>query len=163
MASKKLQQEMVQVDRSESASPFWRTSSSNSKRETSLAGERKVFGASYSHADILNFDNLNISNSSTPRPHTPPSRDTRPPLKTSTSLSPPGPRRSYSNFFGEPSKSYDLPQDEEALDFDEDEDEFGLPSIASMRRKGKRQIAKKKRDTGGSQSSLTTVPSATAT
>ncbi|KAG9591445.1 RabGAP/TBC, partial [Aureobasidium melanogenum] len=39
----------------------------------------------------------------------------------------------------------------------------GLPSIASMRRKGKRQIAKKKRDTGGSQSSLTTVPSATAT
>lgn len=41
-----------------SSSPFWRTSSSNSKREASLAGERKVFGASYSHADILNFDNL---------------------------------------------------------------------------------------------------------
>ncbi|CAD0095319.1 unnamed protein product [Aureobasidium mustum] len=186
MASKKLQQEMVQVGSSplmtlSSASPFWRTSSSNSKRETSLAGERKVFGASYSHADILNFENLyvfttplhpsshpdhhlrNISNSSTPRPHTPPSRDNRPPLKSSTSLSPPGPRRSYSNFFGESTKTYDLPQDEEALDFDEDEDEFGLPSIASMRRKGKRQVAKKKRDTGGSQSSLTTVPSATAT
>lgn len=41
-----------------SSSPFWRTSSSNSKRDASLAGERKVFGASYSHADILNFDNL---------------------------------------------------------------------------------------------------------
>jgi hypothetical protein len=105
----------------------------------------------------------NISNSSTPRPHTPPSRDNRPPIKTSISLSPPAPRRSYSNFFGENTKTYDTPQDEEALDFDEDEDEFGLPSIASMRRKGKRQVAKKKRDPGGSQSSLTTVPSATAT
>lgn len=44
-----------------SASPFWRTSSSNSKRDASLAGERKVFGASYSHADNLNFDNLYAS------------------------------------------------------------------------------------------------------
>jgi hypothetical protein len=49
-----------------SASPFWRTSSSNSKRDASLAGERKVFGASYSHADILNFDNLYPSPIPTP-------------------------------------------------------------------------------------------------
>lgn len=32
---------------------------------------------------------------------------------------------------------------------DEDEDEFGLPSIASMRRKGKRLSEKKAKDTGG--------------
>lgn len=41
---------------SRSASPFWRSASSNSQRDT--AGSGKVFGASYSHADILKFDSL---------------------------------------------------------------------------------------------------------
>jgi hypothetical protein len=42
------------------ASPFWRTSSANSQREQKQQAtpERKVIGASYSHADILKFDNL---------------------------------------------------------------------------------------------------------
>lgn len=39
------------------------------------------------------------------------------------------------------------------LDFDDDEDEFGLPSIASMRRKGKRILQKKNQDPGGFGSS----------
>jgi len=50
------------------------------------------------------------------------------------------------------------------LAFDEDEDEFGLPSIASMRRKGKRQAAKKMAtDPGGYNSSFRSGPTATTT
>lgn len=40
-------------------------------------------------------------------------------------------------------------EEEEEITFDEDEDEFGLPSIASMRRKGKRQPNTKGKDPGG--------------
>jgi len=41
---------------------------------------------------------------------------------------------------------------EDQLGYDEDEDEFGLPSIASMRRKGKRLSDKKSKDLGGATS-----------
>lgn len=66
-------------------------------------------------------------------------------------------RRGYSSFFASESRN-DLShahvgeEDEEALDFDEDEDEFGLPSIASMRRKGQRQHTKNKKSASGSLS-----------
>lgn len=90
--------------------------------------------------------------SSNPRPRTPPTRDSsRPPARTSASLSP-QPRRTFTSFFGESSNDWsskDEGEDEDALAFDEDEDEFGLPSIASMRRKGKRQAGKNRNDPGG--------------
>ncbi|KAA8624466.1 RabGAP TBC [Pyrenophora tritici-repentis] len=57
MASKKQQQEMVQVDRSSSASPFWRTASNSATSPPN----KKVIGASYSHADILNFSSLYVN------------------------------------------------------------------------------------------------------
>lgn len=44
------------------ASPFWRTASANSNKDKQKSpqntSERKVIGASYSHADILNLNNL---------------------------------------------------------------------------------------------------------
>jgi hypothetical protein len=45
------------------ASPFWRTASANSQRDNNKPAtpERKVIGASYSHADILKFDNLYVT------------------------------------------------------------------------------------------------------
>jgi hypothetical protein len=52
--------------RSRSASPFWRTTSANSQRDKrqqpppAPEKERKVIGASYSHADILNLNNLYV-------------------------------------------------------------------------------------------------------
>ncbi|PCD35132.1 hypothetical protein AU210_007718 [Fusarium oxysporum f. sp. radicis-cucumerinum] len=66
-----------EADRSESVSPFWRPpprDNSTPKRNiTSPTGHGSglVVGASYSHADMLKFDSLNLSNSS--RPRTPPS------------------------------------------------------------------------------------------
>jgi hypothetical protein len=42
-----------------------------------------------------------------------------------------------------------LDQDDNDIGFDEDEDEFGLPSIASMRRKGKKASNAKTKDYGG--------------
>lgn len=96
-----------------------------------------------------------LSTSSSSRPRTPPTNpnSTRPSIKSTTSLSPPQPRRSYTSFFGDSSNDQDQ-DDDDALAFDEDEDEFGLPSIASMRRKGQRQKTKKKSDPGGSSSNL---------
>jgi hypothetical protein len=52
--------------RSRSASPFWRTTSASSQRDKrqqpppAPEKERKVIGASYSHADILNLNNLYV-------------------------------------------------------------------------------------------------------
>lgn len=52
--------------RHSTASPFWRTASANSQREQNIrtpqpaTPERKVIGASYSHADILKFDQLYV-------------------------------------------------------------------------------------------------------
>ncbi|GAB7360788.1 hypothetical protein MBLNU230_g0775t1 [Neophaeotheca triangularis] len=159
------QQEMVQVDRSEwvylvesdwrpedsthsvnrSASPFWRNASTSSQsKPTTPPAERKVIGASYSHADMLNFGNLNISSDSL-RPRTPPSapryKSTPPPTRTSFA-SPP--RRTNTSTLADTANTWTSQTDDydeydnNAMGMDEDEDEFGLPSIASMRRKGKR-------------------------
>lgn len=43
---------------SRSASPFWRTKSSNSQSDSGSYDSKKVIGASYSHTDILKFDSL---------------------------------------------------------------------------------------------------------
>lgn len=72
-------QEMVQVDRSDSASPFWRRPATASS--TPLPDSRnlenpanKVVGASYSHADILKLESLSV------RPNTPPPTHHQPPV-----------------------------------------------------------------------------------
>lgn len=44
----------------------------------------------------------------------------------------------------------EVEEEDDAMGFDDDEDEFGLPSIASMRRRGKRLGGTKKNDPGGS-------------
>ena len=57
------QQSQLTDDHYSTGSPFWRTSSANSQRDSnkqSPAPERKVIGASYSHADILKFNDLYV-------------------------------------------------------------------------------------------------------
>ncbi|RAL65871.1 hypothetical protein DID88_005534 [Monilinia fructigena] len=95
-----------------------------------------VVGAGYSHADILKFDNLSLSNTS--RPRTPPSnplhknRNNTPPQRGPTTLSPP-PRRSYTDFISHTNNDWAADDDEEEEDEygyeDDDGDDFGLPSI----------------------------------
>jgi len=62
------------------------------------------------------------------------------------------PRKSYNRFFsdvGRTTPSSVGSEDEDVLDFDEEEDEFGLPSIAA----GKRKAAKKSRPSSTQKSS----------
>lgn len=63
----------------------------------------------------------------------------------------PPPRRTFPSFLSssEDVRLSEQDQEEEDLGFDEDEDEFGLPSIASMRRKGKKDMNKPTKDFGG--------------
>ncbi|KAF2195865.1 GTPase activating protein-like protein GYP1 [Zopfia rhizophila CBS 207.26] len=149
MAAKKQQQEMVQVDRSSSVSPFWRPSSNTTKPYEN----KKIVGASYSHADILKFDSLSISGPGS-RSRTPPSaghirESSNPPVRGQSNTSPPL-RSSYTTFLRDTNHAWDDDEDDEGgLMFDDDEDEFGLPSIASMRRKGRRKPPDKGKDPGG--------------
>ncbi|KAK5709873.1 GTPase-activating protein [Elasticomyces elasticus] len=137
------------IDRTDTSSPFWRTASANSQRDNkpptpnqSQTPERKVIGASYSHADILKFDDFS-------RPRTPPSlprnRSTPPPNKSHNSgISTPPQRKGYSSFLSATDDAWEaeqngLPQPEDQPAYNSDEDEFGLPSISSMRRKARNQ------------------------
>ncbi|KAF2272199.1 RabGAP/TBC [Westerdykella ornata] len=155
MASKKQQQqEMVQVDRSSSASPFWRAASNTTQPYES----KKIIGASYSHADILKFDSLSASGSSQ-RPRTPPvsgqARDpsTAPHGTSSITSSPPPTRNRYSSFLRDTNQDWDDDDDDDAdALFEDDEDEFGLPSIATMRRKGRRKASQREKDQSGTGS-----------
>ncbi|KAI7298945.1 RabGAP/TBC, partial [Hortaea werneckii] len=137
------------IDRSDTTSPFRRTASANSQRDKqqSPTPERKVIGASYSHADVLNVNNLSLSGDS--RPRTPPklSRQTSTPTSSRGATSSPQSRPTYKSFLSQTEDawgSHGAGEDpEDQLAYDDDEDEFGLPSIASMRRKGKRVSEKK--------------------
>ncbi|KAF2772480.1 RabGAP/TBC [Teratosphaeria nubilosa] len=143
------------VDRSES--PFLRAASSNSQKDKKQqqdaappTSERKVFGASYSHTDILNFNNLSLNPSS--RPQTPPAltrnKSTPPPTKSTSTSTPP--RRTYTSFLSSTDNAWGVVNEdaevEDEIGFDDDEDEFGLPSIASMRRKDKKLASKRGKD-----------------
>ncbi|QQK45695.1 RabGAP/TBC [Penicillium digitatum] len=144
MANKKGKQEMVQVDKSERAdSPFWagRNASLN-PGSSKFHGSNTVVGASYSHADIVQ------PTSSHPTPRTPPK-----PSATnfaSNLVRRPGnlvaspPRQPYPGIMTDGVDEWsrdptDEDEDEDDYDdeivYDDDEDEFGLPSLASMRRK----------------------------
>ncbi|KAJ4375806.1 GTPase-activating protein [Neocucurbitaria cava] len=148
MSAKKQQQEMVQVG--SSASPFWRTTSNSSTSPQ----PKKVIGASYSHADILSFSSLNVSGSNS-RPRTPPSashsrESSAAPSRPSNTTSP-RTARNYSSFLRETQRDWDDEEDDDGdIMFEDDEDEFGLPSIATMRRKGRRKQPPKGKDPGGS-------------
>lgn len=80
------------------------------------------------------------------------------PSKHRQSLSPP-PRKTYTSFLRATNDDWDADEDEDDdaqyILEDDDEDEFGLPSIASMRRKGKRKPPDKGKDPGGSAVSPT--------
>lgn len=99
--------------------------------------------------------NLSTSDS---RPRTPPfnrNKSSPPPSRGSNHATPP-PRRHYTAFLssteGAWSSSPAREQDDEeeaVVGYDEDEDEFGLPSITSMRKKNKRITNKKVKDPGG--------------
>ncbi|KAJ8605046.1 hypothetical protein MRB53_041558 [Persea americana] len=102
----------------------------------------------------------NLSTNS--RSHTPPplsrNKSTPPPSRAGPGSSP-QPRRTYTSFLNSTDDAWktsprlgndgDDDDDKNGLQYDEDEDEFGLPSIASMRRKGKRLSNKKGKDPGG--------------
>ncbi|KAI9900196.1 hypothetical protein N3K66_004458 [Trichothecium roseum] len=149
--------EMVQVDRSEAASSFWRAPNRDSparRSVTSPAGRdgNIVVGAAYSHADILKFDSLSLSRSSS-RPATPPSSSNNPtttatsrsrtsdvsspPSRTSASHSSP-PFKSYINFLSNTNDDWKADEDEMMGYEDDDGDDFGLPSLSNMKRRTRR-------------------------
>ncbi|XP_749737.2 GTPase-activating protein GYP1 [Aspergillus fumigatus Af293] len=145
-ARKGQQQEMVQVDRSERAgSPFWKGRSVSQPQGPS-ATATTIVGASYSHANILKGIPQQQA-----RPRTPPKSSS-----TQSQHVSPSSRRSgtwvtspHTPYSGLVNQGVDLwhpdsadgasdntdEGDEEDIVYDDDEDEFGLPSIASMRKK----------------------------
>lgn len=92
------------------------------------------------------------SNLADPRPRTPPSitrNKSTPPLIASTNGSPPPQRRTFTSFLSSTNDAWQTAPittrsqgredaDDDILAYDDDEDEFGLPSIATIRRKGQR-------------------------
>ncbi|KAI9808789.1 MAG: hypothetical protein M1825_003942 [Sarcosagium campestre] len=151
-SKKQAAQEMVQVDRSEPASPFWRSRSSSARQESPRRHDpAKVVGAAYSHADMLKFDSLSISSDS--RPRTPPvssltnARFGSPPKSSPASIATP-PRRTYTEFLSHTNDEWNAEEDDEddgegdevyGYD-DENEDEFGLPRLANMKRKKSKRL-----------------------
>jgi hypothetical protein len=87
------------------------------------------------------------------RPRTPPSathsrESSTAPSRNTTSPRPARP--SYNSFLRTTDNDWDEDGDDQGDMFEDDEDEFGLPSIANMRRKGRRKQSSK--DLGGSSS-----------
>lgn len=99
-----------------------------------------------------------MSGSSRPRTPTSNSRGRDSSAATSRShsnLSPPASHytsliRSTDRNWGADEDEEEDEEEQEAFDFDDEEDEFGLPSIASMRRRDKRRTSRKLQDPGGS-------------
>ncbi|MCJ1452816.1 GTPase-activating protein [Mycoblastus sanguinarius] len=150
-----------------STSPFWRNRPTITRNGSSRTADSNiVVGASYSHADILKFDSLSLTPSTNSRPHTPISssksnaRNTQtPPPRSNSSMTSPTRRPTYSqsttqtsNDWGPNDDSEDGEDKEPEFLYNEnvDEDEFGLPSISSMRMEAKKRIpANKFNDPGG--------------
>ncbi|KAI9756013.1 MAG: Nucleolar protein 58 [Chaenotheca gracillima] len=110
---------------------------------------------------MLKLDSMNLS-SSTSRPRTPPtlsytsSRNgpTPPASKSETKISSP-PRRTYTEFLSHTNDDWNADEDDQdgeddyGFENDDDEDEFGLPSMTATRRKSKRPPIMKGNDPGG--------------
>src|SRR5436190_17402096 len=93
-----------------------------------------------------------LSSSST-RPRTPPSAhstNNSTPSKLGSSLASP-PRKSYSEFLSHTNDDWAAEEDDGDIEYgyDDDEDEFGLPSLSNMRRNGKRILPSLVKDSGG--------------
>lgn len=138
------QQEMVQVERSDSASPFWKAPQRDTPplkkpaRDSSL-----VVGAAYSHADILKFDSLNISGSGS-RPRTPPSATSAiervPTQSPTTRISKSPPFKQYMNFLSSTNDDWTADEAEDMYDYESDDgDDFGLPSLSNMKRRTRKK------------------------
>ncbi|PSR85924.1 GTPase-activating protein gyp1 [Coniella lustricola] len=139
-------QEMVQVDRHDSASPFWRGATSTPvngpkkpTRESSL-----VVGAAYSHADMLKFDSLSVSPSASSNRPTTPSSSSHHHTTVSPQKQPSGrsgsspPFKSYMSFLSNTNEDWNV-DDAGIYDYDDDDgDDFGLPSLSNMKRRTKR-------------------------
>ncbi|KAJ5202842.1 hypothetical protein N7449_004921 [Penicillium cf. viridicatum] len=144
MANKKGQQEMVQVDKSERAeSPFWagRNTSLN-QGSSKFYGSNTVVGASYSHANIVQYTYL--------LPLSPEntteaigykfcvklvSQIRKPSRFTPRQLYPGIMTEGVDEWSRDPTEEEEDDDDDDEIVYDDDEDEFGLPSLASMRRK----------------------------
>jgi hypothetical protein len=93
------------------------------------------------------------------RPRTPPlssksKADYTPPIsKTSSGLASP-PRRTYTEFLSNTNNDWDAndEDDEDEYAYDDDGDDFGLPSVSTLRRKPKRLPDQSSIDPGGSLS-----------
>ncbi|KAK3187021.1 GTPase-activating protein [Lecanicillium sp. MT-2017a] len=158
-------QEMVQVDRSDSASPFWRPQlqrNASSKRSVTTPAPRDpnvVVGAAYSHADMLKLDSMNLSSSST-RPKTPPStssnknrpNESSPQRPSSGRKSPPF--KSYINFLSKTNDDWNTDEDHMSGYDDDDGDDFGLPSLSNMKRRTRKIAAQQQNENLGSPSSF---------
>ncbi|PKY02919.1 Ypt/Rab-specific GTPase-activating protein [Aspergillus campestris IBT 28561] len=150
-------------DRSERAgSPFWKGRSVSQNQGMPNSHEQSpVVGASYSHADILK----GIAQQHAP-PRTPPRSSSHHPQPVSSPSSHrpaiwvASPRTSYTDIMDQGMDSWDRPktrddadvddeEEEEDIVYDDDEDEFGLPTIASMRRKQAQSVATKQPKTVG--------------
>ncbi|RCI08186.1 hypothetical protein L249_6327 [Ophiocordyceps polyrhachis-furcata BCC 54312] len=156
---KPAQSEMIQVDRSDSSSPFWRPpardNSNTARRGASTSSSRDsniVVGAAYSHADMLKFDSLNVSGPS--RPKTPPSssaatkvrvHEASPPPRNSANRSSP-PFKSYINFLSNTNDDWKTDEDDMLGYEDDDGDDFGLPSISNMKRRSRKMATQAKPD-----------------
>ncbi|PGH19067.1 hypothetical protein AJ79_00101 [Helicocarpus griseus UAMH5409] len=137
---KSQQQEMVQVDQTERvASPFWKSRSSSQHSSHGALDSNTVVGASYSHADMVR------SMPPYGRPHASPvpsrtssynrsSNST--PLTESGGVTSPT-RHPYASLIGQAGENWnnDDDGDEDEISYDDDEDEFGLPSVTSIRKK----------------------------
>ncbi|KIH88592.1 hypothetical protein SPBR_06684 [Sporothrix brasiliensis 5110] len=162
------QQEMVQVDRADSTSPFWRPPPRETAPKTSSdSGGRRdpgiVVGAAYSHADILKFDSLYVADglwdSDSGKQHTAPNSHNTPPPKHGASKSNP---RNYKNFLTNTDDDWNADESDDVYGYDEDDgDDFGLPSLSNMKRRTRRMAAAAgggEAGSGGNRRS-TTVPS----
>ncbi|KAK3685861.1 GTPase-activating protein gyp1 [Podospora appendiculata] len=166
-------QEMVQVDRSDSASsPFWRapqretpplkkTTASTTTATTATRDPGLVVGASYSHADILRVDSLNLSGSGS-RPRTPPTAPSTlsrtsthsPPPKSGSGLSSP-PLKNYMNFLHNTNDDWTVDEGDDLYGYEDDDgDDFGLPSLSNMKRRTRRIAAQNKGSDIGSGGAL---------
>ncbi|KAG6006580.1 hypothetical protein E4U21_006878 [Claviceps maximensis] len=149
-------QEMVQVDRSDSTSPFWKSPVKDNAPKRSMttpAGRDSsvVVGAAYSHADMLKFDSLSLSGT---RPRTPPSTSSGkarhnesppPPLPRGSSGGNSPPLKTYFNFLSNTNDDWKADEDEMLGYDDDDGDDFGLPSLSNMKRRSRRMATKQNR------------------
>ncbi|KYK56912.1 hypothetical protein DCS_03918 [Drechmeria coniospora] len=146
------------VDRSESVSPFWRAPARDnaSKRSATTPLGRDgnmVVGAAYSHADMLKFDSLNVTASSS-RPKTPTSssstkgrvHEASPPSRGGGSSTPPF--KNYINFLSNTNDDWKADEDEMLGYEDDDGDDFGLPSLSNMRRRSRRMASQNNFEAG---------------